>query len=137
MNLLPRTLPFTKPGFGSPYATISLPDCSVGAAAWRADAAGTATSAATASKGMNHFTRSPPVSFDLGKSSLARSGAGLQRRTGEALEVADQLFAAAHEIPVLEAARGDSAVDALDEALVLGSDLVVEGHQLVDPRLAD
>src|SRR4029078_13432063 len=49
----------------------------------------------------------------------------------------DQLLAPAHEVAVLEPARGDAAVDALDEHAVLAADLVVELHQLVDPRLVD
>src|SRR6476619_4578766 len=115
MNLLPRTEPFTKPGFGSPYATTSWPGWMVGTAAGRADAAGTAMSAATASNGMKRFTRSPPVRLDLGRMSLSRSDLRFQSRSRQALEMADQLLGAAHQEPVLEAAGGEAALDALDE----------------------
>src|SRR5665213_4046905 len=65
--VLPRTVPDAKPGAGSPNATISLPDSSVGGADGRAVAAGTATSAATARIGRKRFTRNPPVSLEPGE----------------------------------------------------------------------
>src|SRR4051812_33098556 len=49
----------------------------------------------------------------------------------------DQLLAASHQVAVVEAAARDAPVDALDEATVFNPDLVVEGHQLVDPLLID
>ena len=52
------------------------------------------------------------------------------------LEVADELLAVAHEHSVLERARRDAALHALDERAVLLSDLVVEGEEVVDPRLS-
>ena len=60
-----------------------------------------------------------------------------QRFAGQLLEMSDQLLASAHQPAVLEAAGGDASVDALDEHPVLLADLVVEGHELVDPRLVD
>src|SRR4051812_17782616 len=111
---------------------MSFPDWSVGGAA---DAAGTATSAAARARtGRKRFTRSPPVGLDLGPQNLPRNA---QRFAGELLEMSDQLLAPAHQPAVLEAARGDAPVDALDEHTVLLADLVVEGHQLVDPCLVD
>src|SRR5512140_1805946 len=94
-------------------------------------------SAATASNGMKRFTRSPPVRLDLGRMSLSRSDLRFQRASCEALEVADQLLGAAHQVPVLQPAGGEAPLDALDEHRVLTADLVVEAHQLVDPRLVD
>src|SRR5213080_4425653 len=111
---------------------MSFPDWRVGVAA---DAAGTATSAAARARtGRKRFTRSPPVGLDLGPENLPRNA---QRFTGELLEMSDQLLASAHQPAVLEAPGGHAAVDALDEHPVLLADLVVEGHQLVDPRLVD
>src|SRR3989442_8997769 len=65
----------------------------------------------------------------------SRKGRVLECRAGQLLEVPDQLLASSHEVAVLDAAAGHAAVDALDELAVLAADLVVEGHQLVDPRL--
>src|SRR3954462_11068157 len=111
---------------------ISCPDLRVGAAAGRADAAGTATTAATARSGIKRFTESPPVGLDLGGKSVPRSGSGFQRRTGQAVEVPDQLLASAHQVAVLDPAAGHPAVNALHEGAVLAAHLVVEGHQVVD-----
>ena len=114
--MLPRTVPEAKPGAGSPNATISLPACSVGGAAVRADAAGTATSAATASSGRKRFTRDSSCLKARGESpTLTR--ASRERGGGELLEVADQLLARGHQDAVLERAGRDAAVDALDEHL--------------------
>src|SRR2546426_9301441 len=121
--VLPRTVPLAKPGAGSPNATISLPDWSTGGAVVRAEAAGTQTSAATARTGRRRFTRKPSCGLEPGNrskstavppASLIGEGGGRQL-----LEVPDQLLAVAHEDAVLEGARGDAALYALDEGAVL------------------
>src|SRR5262249_40878292 len=47
--------------------------------------------------------------------------------------MADELLAAAHQDAVLERARADAALNALDERPVFTADLVVEGEEIVDP----
>src|SRR6266487_480650 len=62
--------------------------------------------------------------------------------TGESLrakplEVSDQLLALREEAACAQDSRPDASLHALHEAPVLLADLVVEGHQLVDPGLVD
>src|ERR1700751_2235891 len=60
--VLPRTVPEAKPTAGSPNATMSSPDFNVGAEAGLADAAGTATRAASNTAGRRRFKVCPPLS---------------------------------------------------------------------------
>src|SRR5439155_22077871 len=62
--------------------------------------------------------------------------------TGESLcakplEVSDELLALREEAALVQDSRADASLHALHEAPVLLADLVVEGHQLVDPSLLD
>src|SRR5438132_92937 len=60
-----------------------------------------------------------------------------ERLGAKPLEMRDELLALREEAPLGENARADTALDAFHEPPVLLSDLVVEGEQLVDPRLVD
>jgi len=53
--VLPRTVPEAKPTAGSPNATMSSPDFNVGTEVRCADAAGTATTAASATAMRRRF----------------------------------------------------------------------------------
>src|SRR5438094_6476421 len=62
--------------------------------------------------------------------------------TGESLcakplEVSDELLALREQAALAQDSRADASLHALHEAPVLLADLVVEGHQLVDPGLID
>src|ERR671933_66993 len=54
-----------------------------------------------------------------------------------ALEPGDELLALVEDDAVRDRTAADSALDALDEDAVLASDLVVEGQELLDPRVVD
>src|SRR6476619_2353518 len=96
-------------------------------------AASVETSAASASSGKSRFTDCPPMCrIQPREATLPRERGG-----GERLEMGDQLLALAHEDAVLDPARGDSALYALDERQVFLSDLLVEREELLDPRRLD
>src|SRR5262245_41344299 len=72
------------------------------------------------------------VTLAMGAETLLR-----QRFGAKPLEMGDQLLTLRQKSSLLQHARADAALDALDKRPVLAPDLVVEGDQLVDPGLVD
>ena len=125
LTVLPRTVPLANPGAGSPNATIRLARLERRRSGCQAeDAAGTATSAATARSGRKRFTGCPPVSLQLGSNESTRGSRQerpalrtLGERGGGSAAGSGRISCSLRSIrkPCSSAAAGDPGVDALHE----------------------